>query len=400
MKSIRVGYTILTALFFLLARYTGRREFFLLFFMLAIVAAYAALLNLWTVFSFSFLQKCPVTTAVKGTTQQLRVEIHNGKPFPFNRMRIRVETALPSEEYVLGFNLPPSGRIQYEIPLHCAYRGVYKVGMTTLEVNDIFGLVRVNYDLRALPYYRQQELVVLPRLTALPFLPSHLRDGKSAGGGRPRRTDSGESYAELRRFRAGDSFKRVHWPASARQRELLIRSYDQPEETAATVLVDTAIALPGEDALRYADLACECAAALAHYNIRAGFRVRLATAEPDRPPEECATPRQFTRLYEKLAFLNFGQGGDFAASVRAFVHRYPDTRALYVLTHRLDDAAAAALAEAARSGCTVHCLLLRPSAGAALPPARPIPGATIRQMAYGADLAAVLGGDALQEEAL
>ena len=390
MKLFRVLFFAAMAAFFFTARLTGRREFFLLFFILLFVALYALILNVWTVLSFSYVQDLRDQTAVKGSSTRLSLGIYNDKPFPLTMMRVRVETAVPSEQTALRFNLSPRSRISFDIPLHCAYRGLYDVGMTTIEVNDVFGLFNIRYDMRRLPYYRQRVLKIFPRLIALPFLPAQSRDTKFSSGTQGRLADSGESYADLRQHRPGDPLKRVHWKASARKRELLIKSYDLPLETAALIAVDTSAVYEGEEALRYADLACECAAAVAHHCLKAGYTVSVVDADPKHPPVEGGSQKAFARLYEGLAVLPFGKGGDFAAGLRESARLRPGLRAVYALTSRRDVALDSALAELARSGCAVKCILLDPTGEKLRQEASRVPGVTMRFITFGEDIARAL----------
>lgn len=396
MRTLRVCYFTAMAVLFFAARLTGRRELFLLLFMMAFVVLYSVALNMWTIFSFSFLQEISERKAVKGQTLRLKIGIYNGKPFPFTMMRIRVETALPSEKIALGFNLPPQSHIYYDLPLHCAYRGVHMAGMTTIEVNDIFGLIRINYDMRTLPYYRQRELLVLPRLTATPFLPARMRDAKLAGGGASRLSTSGDSYAGLRQYRPGDSPGRLHWPVSARTRELYVRHYERPSEASALVALDNSPAFDGEDALRYADLACECAAAIANYGLHSGFAVQMICADANRPVIEIHDRHEFAAFHEYLARLAFGQGGDIAGAIRAQVRADGAPRAVYALVARQNEGLCRALSELARAGSSVKCFFLSPDGTRAQYDASMLPGVSCRVVAFGGDIAAALTSEDAQ----
>lgn len=396
MRRVRICYFTAMAVLFLAARLTGYRGLFLLLFMMMFVVVYSVALNLWTIFSFSYLQEISERKSVKGRTVQLKIGIYNGKPFPFTMMRIRVDTVLPSDKIVLGFNLAPKSHIYYDLPLHCAYRGVHKVGMTTIELNDIFGLVRFNFDMRSLPYYRQREPAVLPRLTALPLLPARIRDTKRAGGGSPTTAGGGDSYAGLRQYRPGDSPARLHWPASVRARDLFVRHYERPVESSVLVAIDTSAVFDGEDALRYADLVCECAAALANYGLQNGFAVRIVTADIARPVAEVCSRRDFTSFYESLVTLPFGIDGDLAVSLRAQTRMHDAPRAVYALTARPDENLSLTLTDLARTGCGVKCYFISPGnidTSRQIRNITPLPGVSCRNIYFGEDVALALSGD-------
>ncbi|MFV0401066.1 MAG: DUF58 domain-containing protein [Oscillospiraceae bacterium] len=386
MKSLRIGYFITMAALFFAARLTARREFYLLLFMMAAVLLCALILNLWTILSFSFVQELSENSAVKGANPTLRVGIYNDKPFPFTMIRIRVEIPIPSEEAELRFNLSVRSRINFEIPLYCAYRGVYEVGMTTVEVGDVFGLLSITYDMRRLPYYRQRVLKVYPRLVSLRFLPSLQRDAKAPGSSAVRLSESGEAYSELREYRPGDSMKRIHWSASARKGELFAKRYELSEESAALVALDTrGGSYEGEELLRYADLACECAAAIAEYGARTGHPVELVV--PDRPAPKA--PERFRELYERLATMPFGKDGDLADKIDETAARIPNLRTVYVIASRQEEALDAVLRKLAGEGCAVKCLFVGARGEKAFDPSR-LPGVRCASLVFGQEVAEVL----------
>jgi uncharacterized protein (DUF58 family) len=378
------------AALYLAARYTGRRELFLLFFIMMIVLVCALALNLWTIFSFSYVQELTQSAAIKGGTARLKLGIYNDKPFPFTRMRVRVDPVVRSEQFLLDFNLSPKSHIRFDIPLHCAYRGLHEVGMTTLEAGDIFGLLRIPFDMRRLAYYRMRTQKVFPRLVTLPYLSAQTFDAKFSGGGLQRLSEEGETYADLRRYRPGDPLKRVHKSVSARRRELYVKSYDVPMETAVIVAIDTAADLgQGENALYLADLACECAAALVGYSLRMGYMVDMLEANPARPIHQGKGQPDFPRLYVALAVMPFEREGDLPLRLDVESRRSPDLRAVYVLTTGAADRYGGVLSRLAKEGISVKLLLLSAdSEDRAAHPA--IPGVACVRLHVGDELSGVL----------
>ena len=337
---------------------TGRWEFYFILTILILVVGYAFFLNVWTIMSFSYVQDLQAKSTVKGGAPILRVGIYNDKPFPFTMMKIIVQTPMPGERVELSFNLDPNSNIYYDIPMRCAYRGVYDVGMTILEVNDVFGLLRMRFDLRRLPYYRQRQLIVYPRLLQLPFLPAGMRDAKYEGGGAQHVTEDGESFSDTRQYHFGDPFKRVHRILSMRKRQLFVKRYDVPMETAAIVALDTRDnGLEGEDSLRYADIACECATAIADYCLRAGYVVELMGSDENTPTVQGKSSRDFSKLYDHLAVISFGGAGDISASIRGGTRRHPNLKAVYVIAPGGTPELSETFSTLIQAGCNVKLLI-------------------------------------------
>ena len=321
----------LMAVFWLAGLLTGRREFFLLLFIMGFVLLYSLGLNIWTGMSFSYTQEIDKKVCVKGGQASMRVAIYNDKPFPFPLIRLAVLPVARSRRAYADFSLLPRSHITFTVPLPCPYRGIYGVGMTTLEINDSFGLVRTTFNMLKLPYYRPAELKVYPRLTELTVLPAGRNDTVHIGNAGQWHTEQGESYAGLRPYRPGDPFKRVHRAVSARRREWYVRTYDLPLETSVVIALDTAVGnVPEEEGLYLGDLVCECAAAIAHYSLKAGHRVIY------RDPGLALilkSVKDFPKLNNRLTALLFEADADFGTCLRQAAGQFP-ARAVYVISAR------------------------------------------------------------------
>ena len=274
----------------------------------------------------------------------MNVAIYNDKPFPFAFIRLAVAPVVRSQRALLNFSLLPHSHINFTVPLPCPYRGTFGVGMTDLEVNDSFGLVKTRFNMFWLPYYRQVELKVYPKLVELSVLPAKRSDNKNFGNIRQRYSEHGESYAELRKYRPGDPLKRVHKVVSARRHELYIKTYDAPFETSVLIALDTVIECESEeDGLYLADLACECATAVANYSLRAGHRVIFNCTALEGAANTYESIKDFPRLYDYLAGLEFQKQGDFMEVLQKA--SISDMQAIYVISARKDGSIYEALAQ-------------------------------------------------------
>ena len=387
MKLFRICYyTILTGFFFA-GIITGRREIFLLFFIMFFLLFASLMLVLWTALSFSFVQELSEKTAVKGGTVNLKINIYNDKPFPFTLMKIYVQTVKYNSDTVLSFNLSPKSRISFDVPVYAAYRGVYDIGMAKLEINDIFGLMQIKFDMRKLSYYRMRTLTVYPKLVELPFLPARLSDAKLAGGAAMRVSEEGEAFSALRDYRHGDTAKRIHWKASAGKRELLVKNYDTPAENGVMIAVDLqANEEEGENLLIWADIACECAAMIAKYSTWAGYNVLLIDSAPASRAVEAGSRQDFAVIYDRLAVMPFGKGADFAGKIKAEFEKRQSIEAVYIVSSR-HEGICAAVNEMLHKGCRVKCLMPNAGRDAVQAAMSAMPGASCTAVEFGSDIA-------------
>jgi uncharacterized protein (DUF58 family) len=351
-----IGYLSIVS-FYIAGLYTGRREFFLIFFTLFFLVLFALILNLWTAFSFSFIQDISLPIVVKGSMVYLKIGIYNDKPFPFTLMKIRTETVLPDKTYELRINLPPNSNIDYTIPVHCPYRGVYGVGMTKIEINDIFGLVKTRFDMRSLSYYKHRSIKILPKLIELPYLPTRDTDARHTNVSALHLSEDGDSYSDLRRYRPGDPLKKVHKPVSARHRELYVKTYDIPLENAVLVAIDAAMDIGvGEPARYLADIACECAVAIAAISMQSGFNVEFVGADVIRVMRRGRNKEQLPAICEALADIPFNGEGDLNYALESVASNVEGLRAAYIISSSEPAVYADALLRLQRDGCFV-CFL-------------------------------------------
>lgn len=391
MKALRVAYFILLPVLLFTGLLTGRREIFVLLAAALLFLLSALGLNVWTFFSVRFSQRLPSTKAVKGEAPVLSIHIANEMPFPFPMMTIHVKAVLPSEKRVLKLSLAPKSEAAFDIPVSCAYRGEYRVGMTVLEVNDVFGFLHMKFDLRHLPYYRMKELRIYPRLLDLPYLPAYERDSKYKSSRSVTTAEQGDTFSALRAYRPGDARKKIHWPAFARRRELLVRSYDAPTETAVMLLLDNSYAgFAGEDLLRYADMACECAAAIINCSLRAGYGTVLMDASPEGALLRQSDAGHFQELLETLAVMPFPVKGDPLKNLRRAVRSERQIKTVYYMTARQERGFTGKLMEQVYAGCQVKLLLI--GSDQQEEPENTHQGLLQLPLGFGDDIASMLGG--------
>ena len=154
------------------------------------------------------------------------------------------ETATMREELPLRFGdspvfrfparfTAPDGASSYEYQLRSARRGLFPIGPVTAEFQDLFGLARRRHTLGT-----TDSLVVSPAPQVLPRTPLGGPRGTEGSVSSPRRGSPSEDDASTREYRSGDPMRRVHWAATARHGELMVRQEEPVTSPGATLLID------------------------------------------------------------------------------------------------------------------------------------------------------------------
>lgn len=332
MKRIRWIYYSIMAACYLAGLYTGLRIYFIVFSTQVFAVIAVILINLWTIYVITYKQQLQKKVLVKGEETVLHIDIRNERPVPLSLIEVHVDVVSLRENIDLVFSLAPRSGKQFDIPITTPYRGKFLVGMTKVKITDVFGLTTLHIDMRRRPYYRMQELIVLPKAETNGAVSAEMADAKLFRNTYLKQSEQGDSVSSARLFREGDALKRVHWKKSAQQGALFIKQYEHPERERALVLLDTsAHGLSGEDLLIYADTVCECAASIALHNLLRGRVVQLLFGDALGPPSEYGCIADIEKLQQQLALLTFERSLLFSALKKVSVST-ESARALFVLT--------------------------------------------------------------------
>ena len=163
--------------------------------------------------------------------------------------------------------------VQYTVRSHT--RGVHRIGPLGVRVRDPFGLT-----LRTAAVSGDAEIVVLPKVVPLPHGRS-LGSGIGSEGSIPHMVAlHGEDDQTVREYRDGDDLRRIHWPATARTGELMVRQEDRPAKRRAVVVLDTrAVGHGGSGRSSSLEWCVTTAASVTAHVVDAGYAVHLLTAD-------------------------------------------------------------------------------------------------------------------------
>ena len=162
--------------------------------------------------------------AFLGERVTVELELRNGAllPIPWLRIHETVPLALHAPSYVrrvTGFRPREHTSISYD--LDCRRRGYYPIGPLHLTSGDVFGFAKAERREAAIDHLTvYAEIIPLTRLgfpSQSPFgtikSQQHIFEDPARATG-------------VRDYRAGDSLRRIHWKASARQETLLVKKYE------------------------------------------------------------------------------------------------------------------------------------------------------------------------------
>jgi uncharacterized protein (DUF58 family) len=183
----------------------------------------------------------PIVAA--GETVQVRVRIHStgrgeGPALLWNdAIPWREDDQAPRtlDPIRTGATLDRVREVEYR--LHPPRRGVYAIGPLVVEHRDPFGMAA-----RVAALGEQDRLLVIPAVAQLSVGGPSLADGEGAAQLVQRRITGNDDDLTTREYRSGDALRRVHWRASARHGELMVRQEEHRSHPDARLLIDTRLA--------------------------------------------------------------------------------------------------------------------------------------------------------------
>ena len=167
-------------------------------------------------------------------------------------------------------SLPPGGSARYRYELPTVRRGRVPVGPLTVERTDVLGLARSHR-----PVGEETHVWVHPRRHPVRLAESGRARHHHEGAPPPHPMAGAMDLRALRPYVPGDELRHLHWKATARTGQLMVREYVDPAQPWCVIVLDTRRDALSADAF---EAAVEIVAS-----------VLWASAEQDRPARLATT---------------------------------------------------------------------------------------------------------------
>ena len=227
-------------------------------------------------------------------------------------------------------------KMAFDLPVTCRQRGVFQLSRLRLACAYPFGVFRYHRTLETRP----QEVTILPRTVAI-GTPPMLTSRQQSADGIIQTTGIGaqHEFAGVREYRDGDSLRHIHWAASARQQELVVKEYEDQDRPSLLVVLDqSAGADIGEAPESTFETAITLCASVIRYAMDAGISVHVMGRGQRETwfsvPSHCRDIRPYL---EQLAHANADgtyNEGTYAALVHEALASFPQTNTLMTFRNR------------------------------------------------------------------
>ncbi len=185
--------------------------------------------------SFKIYQKVNSRNMVCGQPMPYFFVLQNDSFFAFSGVNVKLFSSFSYvEELPDGkeYELLPKDKHTFETQMVCKYRGEYEVGVKEITVTDFLRLFSFCYRVP-----ETIKAIVLPKIVRVKTLNS-IQD-ISAFLQKETLSSQTEPDAVVRDYADGDSLKRIHWKATAREQKLKVRNLIGEEKQGITLFCDT-----------------------------------------------------------------------------------------------------------------------------------------------------------------
>jgi len=169
--------------------------------------------------------------------------------------------------------IPSAGSSRIVYPIYATCRGRFTLGPPHVRIGDPFDLWEDNRTLDV-----HTEVLVVPTVVPLTGMPRSSGARSAASGRASIGTVGGDPDIGVRPYQYGDDIRTIHWRASARYDELVVRLEEPVSHGSATVLLDyRAVAHRGVGIASSLETAVVLAASISLHLLSADHRVTLVS---------------------------------------------------------------------------------------------------------------------------
>lgn len=156
-----------------------------------------------------------------GDRLEERFTLINDFSLPATWVAVHDHSTLPDHNASVATGVDGSSTSQWRILTQCTRRGVYRLGGTTLETGDPFGIYTITLEEPT-----SSTLAVMPPVLSLPKF--QILSSSGAGEGKPRRYSLQETInvSQTREMLPNDPMRLIHWKTTARQDKFFVRQFE------------------------------------------------------------------------------------------------------------------------------------------------------------------------------
>ncbi|HHW00073.1 MAG TPA: DUF58 domain-containing protein [Clostridiaceae bacterium] len=209
----------------------------MLFYLAIALPIVSVLYTVLLFFAFTCRGTVENSHVLKGKKTNYIFEICNKSPFlyPYIRIEFLESAKLLSEDIrPKVFSLLPFSRKKLNFELNCKYRGIFDIGIKSIELRDFLGI----FSFKRKPK-RHNNIIVYPHVIILEsFTPVLSILSESNLASRSSVIEDMDVISEIRPYSYGDNPKRIHWKLTSKLSNVMVKKYQNNYNNNINIYID------------------------------------------------------------------------------------------------------------------------------------------------------------------
>ena len=145
------------------------------------------------------------------------------------------------------------------------------------------------------------------------------------------------NISDIRKYSYGDTLRKIHWKATAKRNELMVKNYDNTAQLFVVLFLDLKENYFGEEKnLIIEDQAIECIVAVINYCLRNWIPVKLVYYDEGIKKIEGKNTLDFDIFYDLMRKIRFNQTVSISDVINAYLNNEIEKTNMIVFTINLD----------------------------------------------------------------
>jgi len=270
--------------------------------------------------------------------------------------------AVDSGTNYMVLSMEPNEAVEYSYDLFCPVRGLYHVGPLHVRERDFFGLLYKDTIIQDVV-----ELTVVPQLEKIGDIAVKSKVNPYLGMMQTHRAGMATEFHGVRKYSAGDSYKRINWKAFARWNSPMVNEFELESSTDVVIILDARELQEATGTLKRNPFGygVRAAASLASYFLKQRDRVGLllyGSSEHDLTwiyPESGNT--QLYKVIRSLVQTKASGNFTFQAAINTTIGHLLPKKSLIILISSLEEDASIVTAVESLQAQGFSVLIISPS---------------------------------------
>ncbi|MBN2533645.1 MAG: DUF58 domain-containing protein [Spirochaetales bacterium] len=330
-------YIFSIILIYLAGSYFGGILLFL-YYSFILLPVFSLILLFFVIRGIKFFQYFSTDHPVKGETIEYRVVLSNESLFPVSEISSKFMTINPlMPDMIPNFRLSlGQGKTkEFTYRISCSYRGIYQVGLNSLHITDIMGLVTINLPVWHRTFY------VYPRIIAIYRFSFGIEGFLNKGEDKATTGLSDNTLIKgIQEYKKSEPVRHMYWKKFAATGRPVLKEYDTSTTPEVTIYIDLFHTYEEERSIKTLereDVTVEICTALAKYFLYKNTGVTIRC--PCNPLFSFKGNRQehFEEYYKQTTNIFSGQNENPVDLFRVDLKNGTlESKSIIFITHRID----------------------------------------------------------------